>query len=148
MALHTLKVYNYNFTAIYGALCTASWTFSCQKLRVEILKNVKANGIYFQPVDQFIKWLIISLSVSCSVWLVEELQQQLTQGSTQREEIIRLKQELQLLRRDLVLSGALNYECSNDILVSFSSSGFIFVFISYNFYGYSLWQTQKSNISI
>ncbi|XP_070706955.1 coiled-coil domain-containing protein 62 isoform X2 [Pempheris klunzingeri] len=35
----------------------------------------------------------------------EELQQQVTQSSTQREEIIRLKQELQLLRRDLVLSG-------------------------------------------
>ncbi|XP_059213460.1 coiled-coil domain-containing protein 62 [Centropristis striata] len=37
--------------------------------------------------------------------LKEELQQQVTQSSTQREEIIRLKQELQLLRRDLALSG-------------------------------------------
>ncbi|KAI3362428.1 hypothetical protein L3Q82_012732, partial [Scortum barcoo] len=35
----------------------------------------------------------------------EELQQQVTQSSTQREEIIRLKQELQLLCRDLALSG-------------------------------------------
>ncbi|XP_053195484.1 coiled-coil domain-containing protein 62 [Scomber japonicus] len=35
----------------------------------------------------------------------EELQQQVTQSSTQREEIIRLKQELQLLRRDIVLSA-------------------------------------------
>ncbi|XP_034566068.1 coiled-coil domain-containing protein 62 isoform X2 [Notolabrus celidotus] len=37
--------------------------------------------------------------------LKEELQQQVTQSSTQREEMIRLKQELQLLRRDLALSG-------------------------------------------
>lgn len=36
---------------------------------------------------------------------VEELQQHLTQSSRQREEIIRLKQELQLLHRDLLLSG-------------------------------------------
>ncbi|XP_060934533.1 coiled-coil domain-containing protein 62 [Limanda limanda] len=37
--------------------------------------------------------------------LKEELQQQISQSSTQREEIIRLKQELQLLHRDLALSG-------------------------------------------
>ncbi|XP_071755232.2 coiled-coil domain-containing protein 62 [Centroberyx gerrardi] len=37
--------------------------------------------------------------------LKEELQQQVTQSSAQREEIIRLKQEHQLLCRDLVLSG-------------------------------------------
>lgn len=73
----------------------------------------KANGNSFQPVDQFIKWLIISVSVSYCVCFIEELQQQLTQGSTQREEIIRLKQELQLLRRDLVLSGVINYDTSN-----------------------------------
>lgn len=36
---------------------------------------------------------------------VEELQQHLTQSSRQREEVIRLKQELQLLHRDLLLSG-------------------------------------------
>ncbi|KAM3600160.1 uncharacterized protein V6R79_018742 [Siganus canaliculatus] len=36
--------------------------------------------------------------------LKEELQQQVSQGSAQREEIIRLKQELQLLHRDLLLS--------------------------------------------
>lgn len=36
---------------------------------------------------------------------IEELQQHLAQSSTQREEIIRLKQELQLLQRDLLLSG-------------------------------------------
>uniref|UniRef100_A0A1A8L7D1 Huntingtin interacting protein 1 related n=1 Tax=Nothobranchius pienaari TaxID=704102 RepID=A0A1A8L7D1_9TELE len=37
--------------------------------------------------------------------LREELQQQVTQSSTQREEIIRLKQELQLLHADLVLTA-------------------------------------------
>ncbi|KAM4528134.1 coiled-coil domain-containing protein 62 [Odontesthes bonariensis] len=37
--------------------------------------------------------------------LKEELQQQVTQSSTQREEIIRLKQELQLLRTHLALTG-------------------------------------------
>ncbi|KAM3874239.1 coiled-coil domain-containing protein 62 [Diretmus argenteus] len=37
--------------------------------------------------------------------LKEELQQQVTQSSAQREEIIRLKQEKQLLHRDLALSG-------------------------------------------
>uniref|UniRef100_A0A4W5K4C0 Coiled-coil domain containing 62 n=1 Tax=Hucho hucho TaxID=62062 RepID=A0A4W5K4C0_9TELE len=37
--------------------------------------------------------------------LKEELQQQVTEGSAQREDIIRLKQEGQLLRRELALSG-------------------------------------------
>lgn len=37
----------------------------------------------------------------------EALQQQVTQSSTQREEIIRLKQEFQLVSRDLALSGML-----------------------------------------
>ncbi|CAG5867733.1 unnamed protein product [Menidia menidia] len=37
--------------------------------------------------------------------LKEELQQQVAQSSTQREEIIRLKQELQLLRTHLALTG-------------------------------------------
>lgn len=37
---------------------------------------------------------------------VEDLEQQVAQSSAQREEVIRLKQELQLLRRDLVLTGA------------------------------------------
>lgn len=37
--------------------------------------------------------------------VVEELQQQVTEGSAQREDIIRLKQEGQLLRRELALSG-------------------------------------------
>lgn len=37
--------------------------------------------------------------------LNDQLKQQLTQSSMQREEIIRLKQELQLLHRDLLLSG-------------------------------------------
>lgn len=49
-------------------------------------------------------------SLLCRIVVVEELQQQVTQSSTQREEIIRLKQELQLLRRDLALSGTLNYQ--------------------------------------
>ncbi|XP_072227463.1 coiled-coil domain-containing protein 62 [Leuresthes tenuis] len=40
-----------------------------------------------------------------STKLKEELQQQVTQSSTQREEIIRLKQELQLLRTHLALTG-------------------------------------------
>lgn len=49
--------------------------------------------------------LLVSPSTLPSVVDVEELQQQLTQSSTQREEIIRLKQELRLLHRELLLSG-------------------------------------------
>lgn len=52
-------------------------------------------------------------SLLCPSVVVEELQQQVTQSSTQREEIIRLKQELQLLRRDLALAGTLNYSTTN-----------------------------------
>lgn len=67
----------------------------------------------FCLLANFIKRLIISaVRVLFSV-VVEELQQQLTQSSTQREEIIRLKQELQLLRRDLAVSGTLNYDTAN-----------------------------------
>uniref|UniRef100_A0A1A8UVX4 Huntingtin interacting protein 1 related n=1 Tax=Nothobranchius furzeri TaxID=105023 RepID=A0A1A8UVX4_NOTFU len=43
--------------------------------------------------------------------LREELQQQVTQSSTQREEIIRLKQELQLLHADLVLTAGEGDSC-------------------------------------
>lgn len=39
----------------------------------------------------------------------DQLKQQLTQSSMQREEIIRLKQELQLLRRDLLLAGPIQF---------------------------------------
>lgn len=49
--------------------------------------------------------LVVGPSNQPSVVDVEELQQHLTQSSTQREEIIRLKQELQLLHRDLLWSG-------------------------------------------
>lgn len=49
--------------------------------------------------------LLVSPSILPSVVVVEELRQHWTQSSTQREEIIRLKQELQLLHRDLLLSG-------------------------------------------
>lgn len=53
-----------------------------------------------------------SSSLLCRVVIVEELQQQVAQSSSQREEMIRLKQELQLLHRDLVLSGSLRYTLS------------------------------------
>lgn len=49
--------------------------------------------------------LLVSPSILPSAVDAEELQQHLTQSSTQREEIICLKQELQLLHRDLLLSG-------------------------------------------
>lgn len=59
------------------------------------------------PKDRCLCFICLSVgpSILPSVVAVEELQQHLTQSSTQREEIIRLKQELQLLHRDLLLSG-------------------------------------------
>lgn len=42
--------------------------------------------------------------------VVDQLKQQLTQSSVQREEIIRLKQELQLLHRDVLLSGPVRFD--------------------------------------
>lgn len=42
--------------------------------------------------------------------VAEQLKQQLTQSSMQREEIIRLKQELQLLHRDLLLAGPIHFK--------------------------------------
>ncbi|KAF1377858.1 hypothetical protein PFLUV_G00205110 [Perca fluviatilis] len=62
----------------------------------------------------------MSFCLLCHIVVVEELQQQVTQSSTQREEIIRLKQELQLLRRDLALSG--EGDCWRDELLDLARS--------------------------
>lgn len=58
------------------------------------------------PKDSLPICLSVRPSILPSVVDAEELQQHRRQSSTQREEIIRLKQELQLLHRDLLLSGA------------------------------------------
>lgn len=131
-----------------------SWNFD--------LKKVKASGMYFQPVDQLIKWLIISLSVSycmaCRGAAAAAVTGQHSEGgdhpsqtgapaASQRSGLVRC-----------VKLRHIKSKCSN-VFVYFSSSGFgfVFVFISYNFYGYSLWinifnvsvmAKTKSNISI
>lgn len=60
---------------------------------------------------------LLAVIGSCCLLLTvcdaEELQQHLGQSSRQREEIIRLKQELQLLHRDLLLSGTTTATAKN-----------------------------------
>lgn len=54
-----------------------------------------------------------SLHQASVLVIVDQLKQQLTQSSMQREEIIRLKQERQLLHRDLLLSGPVRFHITN-----------------------------------
>lgn len=54
-----------------------------------------------------------SLHQASVLVIVDQLKQQLTQSSMQREEIIRLKQELQLIHRDLLLSGPVRFDITN-----------------------------------
>ncbi len=89
---------------IWEAGTTECLAFLLEKMIETISQLSKELPIHFPAIKRLI---ISAVHVSFSV-VVEELQQQVTQSSTQREEIIRLKQELQLLRRDLALSGTLN----------------------------------------
>lgn len=85
-------------------------------------ENLQLNG---KIMERKLVHFNMQIGIECNVFwdeslhqasvlvIVDQLKQQLTQSSMQREEIIRLKQERQLLHRDLLLSGPVHFDIRN-----------------------------------